>query len=66
MSYKAKNVDTDKVLKAIENDRVHFERQKAFEIHGINKYYEGVQKGLNIAQGYFECSNYEKDGESDG
>lgn len=64
MLYKAKGVDTDKVLKAIEDDRIHFERQKAFEIHGINKYYEGIQKGLDIAQGYFECSNYEKDGEN--
>lgn len=65
MSYKAKNVDTNRVLKAIEDDRIHFERQKAFEIHGINKYYEGIQKGLDIAQGYFECSNYEKDNKSD-
>lgn len=64
MSYKAKNVDTDKVLKAIEDDRIHFERQKAFEINGINKYYEGIQKGLDIAQGYFECSNFEEDSET--
>lgn len=64
MSYKAKNVDIDKVLKAIEDDRIFFERQKAFEINGINKYYEGIQKGFDIAQGYFECSNYEKDSET--
>lgn len=61
MGYKAKNIDTDKVLKAIEDDRVYYLKQQAIEIRGIEKYYEGLQKGLDIAQRYFECANYEKD-----
>lgn len=63
MTYKAKNVDTNKVLKAIERDEAHFLNQRAREIYGIEKYYEGLLKGLSVARGYFECSNYEKDGE---
>lgn len=66
MAYKAKNIDTDKVLKAIECDEAEFLKQKTREIYGIEKYYEGLLKGLEVARGYFECSIYEKDGESNG
>ncbi len=66
MAYKAKNIDTDKVLKAIESDEAEFLKQKTREIYGIEKYYEGLLKGLKLARGYFECSIYEKGGESDG
>lgn len=59
--YKATNIDTDKALEAIE----HFRRTKSIEqqreLHGIQKYYEGIEKGLELAESLFECSNYEKD-----
>lgn len=59
--YKATNIDTDKALKAIENFRrnISFEHRK--ELYGIQKYYEGLEKGLELAERLFECSNYEKD-----
>lgn len=66
MAYKAKNIDTDKVLKAIEIDEAEFLKQREREIYGIEKYYEGLLKGLKVASSYFECSIYEKDGENDG
>lgn len=34
----------------------------AYEDTGLTP--EGIQKGLDIAQGYFECSNFEKDSET--
>lgn len=64
MSYKAKNVDTDKVLAAIDRDREYFERQRSSDVHGIEQYYKGIQKGLDIAEGYFKNASYEKDGEN--
>lgn len=65
MSYKAKSVDTDKVLAAIERDRDYFDKQRVRDVHGIEQYYKGIQKGLDIAEGYFKNASYEKDGESD-
>ena len=65
MSYKAKNVDTDKVLAAIERDRDYFDKQRVRDVYGIEQYYKGIQKGLDIAEGYFENASYEKDGDLD-
>lgn len=58
--YKATNIDTDKALKAIEDFRYNksFEQQR--ELYGIQKQYEGLEKGLELAERLFECSNYEK------
>jgi len=58
--YKAANVDTDKALKAIENCRYHKSLEQQKELYGIQKYYEGLEKGLDLAERLFECSNYEK------
>lgn len=60
MSYKAKNVDTDKALKHIEWNRKYQEEMERLETAKVKKFYEGVREGLNIAEGIFECSNFEK------
>ena len=60
--YKAKNVDTDKALEALEKSREIQDRKRAAEIRETQKYYEGVCKGLDIAEEIFHCSYYEKDG----
>ncbi len=59
--YKATNIDTDKALEAIEYFRRRQSEIQQRELHGIQKYYEGIEKGLDLAEGIFECSNYEKD-----
>lgn len=63
--YKATNIDTDKALKAIADFRrdERFEHQK--ELYGIQKYYEGLEKGLELAKSLFECRNYEKDNQEE-
>lgn len=58
--YKATNVDTDKALKAIEAFRRSKSLEHQKELYGIQKYYEGLEKGLELAESLFECSNYEK------
>lgn len=60
MIYKANNIDTDKALQAIEDSRRYQQEYERFERHGIEKYYMGIRKGLDIAEGLFNCSNYEK------
>lgn len=65
MYYKAKNVDTDKALKAIAEARRIQEDLANKEIMKKQAYLEGIYKGLDIAEGIFECSNYEKDEVSD-
>lgn len=59
--YKATNIDTNKALEAIKSfHRINcIERQK--ELYGIQKYYDGLEKGLGFAESLFECSDYEKD-----
>lgn len=58
--YKAANIDTDKALEAIEDFRRHKSLEHQKELYGIQKYYEGLEKGLDLAERLFECSNYEK------
>lgn len=60
MIYKAKNVDTDKALKEIEASRRYQERAFSLRIEKERSYFDGVSKGLDIAEGIFTCSNYEK------
>lgn len=60
MNYKAKNVDTDKALKHIEWSRKYQEEAERLELAKVQKYYEGVRKGLDIAEEIFTCANYEK------
>jgi hypothetical protein len=57
--YKAKNVDTDKALGYINENRSYQERAKTLAITSVQKYYEGVEKGLDIAEEIFTCSNCE-------
>lgn len=59
--YKAKNINTDKALSAIEDFRRNNGLQQRRELYGIQKYYEGFEKGLEFAESLFECSNYEKE-----
>ena len=65
MYYRAKNVDTDKALKAIADARRLQEIRLDKEIAEKRAYLEGINKGLDIAESIFECSNYEKDEVSD-
>ncbi len=59
--YKATNIDTDKALEAIETFRRRQSKLHQHELYGLQKYYEGVEKGLELAESLFECSCYEKD-----
>lgn len=63
MSYKAKNVDTDKALEHIEWSRKYQDELERLETVKVQKYYEGVRKGLDVAERIFECPNYEKNEE---
>lgn len=59
--YKATNIDTDKALEAIKSFRRSQSTAHQRELHGIQKYYEGLEKGLELAESLFECSAYEKE-----
>lgn len=59
--YKATNIDTDKALEAIKEFRRHNNFVQQRELYGIQKYYEGLEKGLEFAESLFECSAYEKE-----
>lgn len=61
--YKAKNIDTDKALKEIEESRSYQEKATQMRIEKEQSFLEGVNKGLDIAEGLFQCSNYEKEEE---
>ena len=61
--YKAKNIDTDKTLKEIEESRSYQEKATQMRIEKERSFLEGVNKGLDIAEGLFQCSNYEKEEE---
>ena len=61
--YKAKNIDTDKALKEIEESRSYQEKSTQMRIEKERSFLEGVNKGLDIAEGLFQCSNYEKEEE---
>lgn len=61
--YKAKNIDTDKALKEIEESRSYQEKATQMRIEKERSFLEGVNKGLDIAEGLFQCSNYEKEEE---
>ena len=58
--YKATDVDTDKALKAINDSRAIQERASQLRAEKERSYMEGLNKGLDIAESLFECSNYEK------
>lgn len=60
MNYKAKNVDTDKALEHIEWSRKYQDEAERLETAKVQKYHEGIRKGLDIAEEIFECSNFEK------
>ena len=60
MYYKAENVDTDKALEAIKESRRHQETVVNLKIEKEKSFLEGVNKGFDIAETIFECSNYEK------
>lgn len=63
--YKAKDIDTDKALKAIEESRSYQEKATQMRIEKEKSFLEGVNKGLDIAEGLFQCSNYEQDYEKE-
>ena len=58
--YLAKNVDTDRALDAINEARKVQRAKIDKEIAEKRAYLEGVEKGLDIAESIFTCSNYEK------
>lgn len=58
--YKAKNVDTDKALNALDLALKTQREIVEIEIKEKRAYLNGVEKGIYIARSIFECSNYEK------
>lgn len=62
--YKATNIDTDKALKAINDSRAIQERASQLRSEKERSYMEELNKGLDIAESLFECSNYEKSQEA--
>ncbi len=58
--YKAENIDTDKALQAIDQARICQKRESNVRVVKERAYIEGINKGLDIAESLFECSNYEK------
>lgn len=60
MYYKAKNVDTDKALEVISDSRKYQEQASILRIEKERAFQEGVNRGLDIAEKLFLCSNYEK------
>lgn len=59
--YKAENIDTDKMLKAISECRQSMALECTNEVSELLKYYEGIDRGLAMAAELFHCTNYEKD-----
>ena len=59
--YKAKNIDTDKALQAIEAYRRRKEYDYDRDLYGVAKYFAGIEGGLDFAESLFECANYEKE-----
>ncbi len=59
--YKAKNIDTDKALEAIEAYRRRKEYDYDRDLYGLKKYYDGLKAGLDFAESLFKCANYEKE-----
>lgn len=59
--YKAQNIDTAKALKALDEARKRNTRERTQKINEAQKYYEGVEEGLCIAEQLLLCSNYEKE-----
>ena len=57
--YKAKNVDTDKALDYINDSRRYQQQAETLAITSVQKYHEGIRKGLDIAEELFTCVNYE-------
>ncbi len=58
--YKTENIDTKKALDHIAEARKRYQAERVKEQEKIQKYYEGLQKGLDIAEDMFYCKNYEK------
>lgn len=58
--YKAKCMDTDKAVEYLKECRRDMEQQELLEVEKTRKYYEGIRKGLRIAEDMYYCSNYEK------
>lgn len=61
--YKTQNIDTDKALKALDETKLNLARKYAEEARELQKYYEGIEQGIKIAEQLFYCSNYEKEDE---
>lgn len=57
--YKAKNVDTDKALNYINESMRYQQQAETIEITSVQKYHDGIRKGLDIAEEIFTSSNCE-------
>jgi hypothetical protein len=64
MSYKAKNIDTDKFLENLENKRQFKTEEKERRKIAVEEYYKGYIDCLDAIENDFYCSNYEKAGDS--
>lgn len=59
------NIDTRKALNHISELRKRYQAERVKEQEKVQKYYEGLQKGLDIAEDMFYCKNYEKSEDND-
>lgn len=62
MAYKAKNIDTDKALKFLNEVNKKSYGIQQLEEEKIKKYYEGYRDGISRIEQIFYCSNFEKEG----
>ncbi len=58
--YKAENIDTDKALKAIDKSKSNAGKSLILDREKERSYMEGLNKGLDIAEDLFKCTDYEK------
>lgn len=64
--YQTENIDTKKALDHIAETRKRYQTEQIKEQEKIQKYYEGLQKGLDIAEDMFHCITFEKSEKNDG
>lgn len=63
--YRTENLDTKKALDHIAEARRQYQAERVKEQEKVQKYYEGLQKGLDIAEDMFYCKNFEKSEENE-
>ena len=58
--YRTENIDTKKALDHIAEARRRYQAERVKEKEKLQKYYEGLERGLDIAEDMFYSKNFEK------